>query len=98
MGNDSTHDLIGAEIGFVNVSDAMRGVQAGAFNVAKEVRGLQIGVVNEASMLRGVQIGLVNHAEHGGVVEWSALVNIGFGENAPAPMEEARGEATAQRP
>jgi hypothetical protein len=49
------------------------------------VRGLQVGLVNHASSLRGVQVGLVNHAEEGGLLPWTGLLNIGFGEGGDEP-------------
>jgi hypothetical protein len=74
-------DGAGLQLGAANMSEEMSGAQVGVVNMAKKVRGVQIGVVNHAESLRGLQIGLVNHAEEGGVIPWSAVLNMGFGSD-----------------
>ncbi|MEM9695531.1 MAG: hypothetical protein AAGA56_23505, partial [Myxococcota bacterium] len=58
-------------------------------NVAERVRGVQIGLYNHAQSLRGLQIGLVNHARDG-VLQWSALLNMGFDDSGESYEVAAR--------
>jgi hypothetical protein len=68
----------------------------GLVNVAHKVDGVQIGLVNHAGQLRGVQIGLINHAEDG-VLAWTALLNMGFGDGGASLDEDQYAEPVARR-
>jgi hypothetical protein len=63
-----------------NYAKELRGAQIGVVNIGDRVRGLQVGLFNDATSLRGVQIGLANHANDG-LLAWSALLNMGFGDD-----------------
>ena len=59
-------DLIGAQLGLVNLSiHSATGLQWGFFNQAEYMNGLQLGFVNYAKTIEGLQIGLLNIAENG---------------------------------
>ncbi len=59
-------DLIGAQLGLVNLSmHSTTGLQWGFFNQAEYINGLQLGFVNYAKTIDGLQIGLLNIAENG---------------------------------
>ena len=59
-------DLMGAQLGFVNLSmHNATGLQWGFFNQAEYMNGLQLGFVNYAKTIDGLQIGLLNIAENG---------------------------------
>ena len=59
-------DLIGAQLGLVNLSmHNTTGLQCGFFNQAEYMNGLQLGFVNYAKTIDGLQIGLLNIAENG---------------------------------
>ncbi len=57
--------VIGAQLGFMNVSEHFAGLSVGATNiVASDAGGAMIGLVNVAHDVTGIQIGLINVA-HG---------------------------------
>lgn len=57
-------DLVGIDVGVWNtVDEDLIGLQVGALNIASRARVLQIGVINMAVYLKGVQIGVINYAE-----------------------------------
>lgn len=59
-------DLIGAQLGLVNLSmHSATGLQWGFFNQAEYMHGLQLGFVNYAKAIEGLQIGILNIAENG---------------------------------
>jgi hypothetical protein len=75
--NNVTDEMVGLELGPVNLADECVGAQVGAFNMAGDVFGLQLGVVNSAGNLHGVQLGLINMSAEGGA--WLfPILNIGF--------------------
>jgi hypothetical protein len=73
----------GVQFGLLNLvtSGTENGVQVGMVNSTNHIRGVQIGLFNFATKLQGVQIGLVNRAARGGILPWSALLNVGFGDD-----------------
>jgi hypothetical protein len=83
----------GLQIAAATFAKDIDGAQIGIVNMGKHVKGLQVGVVNHADSLRGVQIGLVNHAEEGGVLPWTGVLNIGFGEGDEDPSFSRRSVA-----
>ena len=75
--NNVTDEMVGLEVGPVNLADDCVGAQVGVFNMADEMFGLQLGVVNSAGNLHGVQLGLINMSAEGGA--WIfPILNIGF--------------------
>ena len=57
----NTNDGLGAQLGFVNLAQEMKGLQYGFVNWTKgKMTGLQLGFVNYTESMKGVQIGLVN--------------------------------------
>lgn len=57
----NTNDGLGAQLGFVNLAQEMKGLQYGFVNWTKgKMTGLQLGLVNYTESMKGVQIGLVN--------------------------------------
>ena len=73
--NNVTEEMVGLEIGPVNLADNCVGAQVGVFNMADEMFGLQLGVVNSAGNLHGVQIGLLNFNATG---IFFPILNAGF--------------------
>ena len=53
----------GAQIGSVNIADALAGTQVGTTNIAGHMAGSQLGVVNIANRMNGFQLGVVNIAD-----------------------------------
>jgi len=83
----------GVQLGaLANYAGTVHGAQIGIVNLAEEARGVQIGVFNHAKSLRGLQIGLANHAEDG-VLPWTAILNMGFGDDDEASHATARSDA-----
>ena len=75
--NNVTDEMLGLELGAVNLADDCVGAQVGVFNMADEMFGLQLGIVNTAGNLHGVQLGLINMSAEGGA--WLfPILNIGF--------------------
>ena len=75
--NNVTYEMVGLEIGAVNLADVCIGAQVGAFNMADDMCGLQLGAVNFANSLHGVQLGLINISNEGGALIFPIL-NFGF--------------------
>ena len=75
--NNVTDEMVGLELGPVNLADDCVGAQVGVFNMADDMCGLQLGIVNSAGSLHGVQIGLVNMSAEGGALIFPIL-NFGF--------------------
>ena len=75
--NNVTDEMIGLELGAVNLAGACVGAQVGALNIADEICGLQLGVVNYTGNLHGVQLGLINMSSEGGALIFPIL-NFGF--------------------
>ena len=75
--NNVTDEMVGLELGPVNLADDCVGAQVGVFNMADEMFGLQLGIVNSAGYLHGVQIGLINMSAEGGALIFPIL-NFGF--------------------
>ena len=75
--NNVTDEMVGLEVGLVNLADECVGAQIGVFNTAEEMFGLQLGVINSASNLHGLQLGLVNMSAEGGALIFPIL-NFGF--------------------
>ena len=67
-----------AQIGVVDyVDQEMVGAQIGAVNLAHRVTGAQVGLFNHTDELRGVQLGVVNVSGHGGLPV-TGIFNLGF--------------------
>ena len=75
--NNVTDEMVGLELGAVNLADNCVGAQLGVFNMADDMFGLQLGIVNSAGHLHGVQLGLVNMSAKGGALIFPIL-NFGF--------------------
>ena len=75
--NNVTEEMVGLELGLVNLADECVGAQVGAFNMADDMFGLQLGIVNTAGNLHGVQLGLINMSAEGGALIFPIL-NFGF--------------------
>ena len=75
--NNVTEEMIGLELGPVNLAGTCVGAQVGALNIADDMCGLQLGVVNFAGDLHGVQLGLINMSSEGGALIFPNL-NFGF--------------------
>jgi hypothetical protein len=75
--NNVTRNMIGLEIGPVNIADTCFGAQVGAINTAGTVCGVQIGAINMTRNLHGVQLGLVNMSANGGALIFP-IFNLGF--------------------
>jgi hypothetical protein len=71
----------GAQVGVANfASEKENGVQLGVTNYARRLTGVQVGLFNRTDSLHGVQLGLANYARSGGMVPFSVIVNVGFGD------------------
>lgn len=67
-----------AQIGVVDYVDhEMVGAQLGVVNLAHRVTGAQVGLFNHTGELRGVQLGVVNVSGHGGLPV-TGIFNLGF--------------------
>ena len=75
--NNVTDEMVGLELGAVNLADNCVGAQLGVFNMADDMFGLQLGIVNSAGHLHGVQLGLLNMSAEGGALIFPIL-NFGF--------------------
>jgi len=75
--NNVTDEMVGLEVGLVNLADECVGLQAGVYNMADDLFGLQLGLVNSAGDLHGVQIGLINMSAEGGALIFP-IINFGF--------------------
>ena len=75
--NNVTEEMVGLELGAVNLAGSCVGAQAGALNIADSMCGLQLGVVNYTGNLHGVQLGLINMSAEGGALVFPIL-NFGF--------------------
>ena len=75
--NNVTDEMLGLELGLVNLSGTCVGAQVGALNIADRMCGLQLGVVNSTGNLHGVQLGLINMSAEGGALVFPIL-NFGF--------------------
>jgi len=75
--NNATRDMIGLEVGAVNLAGTCIGAQIGAVNVTDTLCGVQVGAVNVTSDLNGLQLGVLNFSAHGGAWVFPIL-NFGF--------------------
>ena len=75
--NNVSYEMVGLELGAVNIAGECVGAQAGALNIADDITGLQLGVVNYAGSLHGLQLGLINISSEGGALIFPIL-NFGF--------------------
>ena len=75
--NNVTDEMVGLELGLVNLADECVGAQVGVFNMADDMFGLQLGIVNTTGNLHGVQLGLINMSAEGGALIFPIL-NFGF--------------------
>lgn len=92
----ASQEHTGLAAGALNSEGSVDGAQVGVVNLSDRVRGVQIGLVNHARSLRGVQIGLANHADDG-VLPWTALFNMGFGDSPAADVAEDVARAPSER-
>ena len=75
--NNVTRNMVGLEVGPVNIADASYGGQVGALNITDTLYGAQVGVVNIAGNLHGLQLGVLNFSSNGGALVFPIL-NFGF--------------------
>ena len=75
--NNVTDDMVGLEVGAVNLAGTCLGVQAGVVNYASTVCGVQVGLVNIAGSLHGLQLGVLNFSSSGGALVFP-IFNLGF--------------------
>jgi len=75
--NNVTRNMVGLEVGPVNIADACYGGQVGALNITDSLYGAQVGVVNITGNLHGLQLGVLNFSSHGGAWVFPIL-NYGF--------------------
>lgn len=75
--NNVRRDMIGLEVGPVNLAGTCFGVQAGIVNHASTLCGVQLGAVNITGDLHGLQLGVLNFSSNGGAWVFPIL-NFGF--------------------
>ena len=75
--NNVTRDMIGLEVGPVNIAGTCYGGQVGALNITDTLCGAQVGVVNITGDLHGLQLGVLNFSSNGGALVFPIL-NFGF--------------------
>ena len=75
--NNVTRDMMGLEVGPVNIADTCYGGQVGALNITDSLYGAQVGVVNITGHLHGLQLGVLNFSSDGGALVFPIL-NFGF--------------------
>ena len=75
--NNVTDEMVGLELGSVNLAGSCTGAQVGALNIADDMCGLQLGLVNFTGNLQGLQLGLINMSTEGGALIFPIL-NFGF--------------------
>ena len=75
--NNVTDNMVGLELGAVNLSGVCVGAQVGVINVADETVGLQVGALNFTGDLHGVQLGVLNFSSSGGALIFP-IFNLGF--------------------
>ena len=75
--NNVTDNMVGLEVGAVNLSGSCFGVQVGAVNVASATYGVQVGALNFTGDLHGVQLGVLNFSSAGGALVFP-IFNLGF--------------------
>ncbi len=75
--NNVTHNMVGLEVGPVNIADTCYGGQVGALNMTETLYGAQVGAVNITGNLHGLQLGVLNFSSSGGALVFPIL-NYGF--------------------
>jgi len=75
--NNVTENMIGLEVGPVNLAGTCVGAQVGIVNAAETLCGVQIGAVNMTDNLHGLQLGVLNFSSNGGALIFPIL-NFGF--------------------
>ena len=75
--NNVTHNMVGLEVGPVNLAGTSYGVQVGVFSETETLYGVQVGVINTTDDLNGPQLGLLNFSPSGGALVFPIL-NFGF--------------------
>lgn len=75
--NNVTRNMVGLEVGAVNIADMCIGAQAGVINFSEKLCGVQVGAVNVTGDLHGLQLGLLNISSNGGALVFPIL-NFGF--------------------
>ena len=75
--NNVTRDMVGLEVGPVNIAGTCFGGQAGVLNITDTLCGAQVGVVNITGDLHGLQLGVLNFSSSGGALVFPIL-NFGF--------------------
>ena len=75
--NNVTDNMVGLELGAVNLAGACFGAQLGVVNVASETFGVQVGALNFTGDLHGVQLGVLNFSGAGGALIFP-IFNLGF--------------------
>lgn len=78
LGYGQVTDSALLDVGLVNnVTRNMVGLEVGPVNMAGSVFGVQVGVVNFADDLHGIQLGVLNFSSNGGAVVFP-IFNLGF--------------------
>ena len=75
--NNVTRNMVGLEVGPVDLAGTCLGAQVGAINWAGTLFGVQLGVVNITDDLHGLQLGVLNFSSNGGAWVFPIL-NFGF--------------------
>lgn len=75
--NNVTENMVGLEVGPVNLAGTCLGVQAGIVNNAGTLCGVQVGAINMTGDLHGLQLGVLNFSSNGGALMFPIL-NFGF--------------------
>ena len=78
LGYGQVTDMVLLDVGLVNnVTRNMVGLEVGPVNIAGSVFGAQVGVVNFADDLHGIQLGVLNFSSNGGAIVFP-IFNLGF--------------------
>ena len=78
LGYGQVTDTAILDVGIVNnVTRNMVGLEVGPVNIAGSVFGVQVGVLNFADDLHGIQLGVLNFSSNGGAILFP-IFNLGF--------------------
>ena len=77
IANNVTHNMVGLEVGVVDLAGRCVGGQVGVVNISDSLYGVQVGAVNITGYLHGLQLGVINFSSNGGALVFPIL-NIGF--------------------
>ena len=77
IANNVTHNMVGLEVGVVDLAGRCVGGQVGVVNISDSLYGVQVGAGNITGYLHGLQLGVINFSSNGGALVFPIL-NIGF--------------------